>query len=97
MKMFETISARLPTCNRAVPEPTIELAIERAREGREGQRIGPLFRVGDAAAVLEGSRPLILDPLSGYPAARRHITGLNVHKSYEIAQSVTFPSRAWIG
>lgn len=42
----------------------IELAVEIAREGREGRRIGTLFTFGDADAVLRRSRPLILDPLA---------------------------------
>jgi diadenylate cyclase len=58
----------------SILEPILELAIEIAREGREGRRIGTIFTVGDADAVLERSRPLILDPLSAHPEAVRHIT-----------------------
>jgi DNA integrity scanning protein DisA with diadenylate cyclase activity len=47
-------------------EDVIELAVEIAREGREGRKIGTLFVVGDADAVLLRSRPLILDPLFGH-------------------------------
>lgn len=45
----------------------VELAVEIAREGREGRRIGTLFTIGDSTAVMERSRPLILDPLAGHP------------------------------
>jgi diadenylate cyclase len=47
-------------------EQVIELAVEIAREGREGRKIGTLFTVGDVDAVLERSRPLLLDPLYGH-------------------------------
>lgn len=48
-------------------EETIELAVELAREGREGVKIGTLFVLGDVEEVLARSRPLILDPLYGHP------------------------------
>src|ERR687895_1770233 len=41
----------------------VNLAVEIAREGREGRKIGTLFAVGDSEAVLKHSRPMILDPL----------------------------------
>jgi diadenylate cyclase len=45
----------------------VELAVEIAREGREGRRIGTLFVIGDVEETLARSRPLILDPLAGHP------------------------------
>ena len=45
----------------------LQLAVEIAREGREGRKIGTLFVVGDIEAVLERSQPLLLDPLYGHP------------------------------
>ncbi len=45
----------------------IILAVEIAREGREGRRIGTMFVVSDSDEVLEHSRSLILDPLFGHP------------------------------
>jgi DNA integrity scanning protein DisA with diadenylate cyclase activity len=51
----------------------LELALEIAREGREGRRIGTLFTVGKADAVLAASRALILDPLAGHAPSRTHI------------------------
>jgi diadenylate cyclase len=53
---------------RRTVEQVIELAVELAREGREGRKIGTLFTVGDVDAVIERSRPLLLDPLYGHPA-----------------------------
>lgn len=50
-------------------EEVIQLAVELAREGREGRKIGTLFVVGDAEEVLTRSRPLILDPLYGHPSS----------------------------
>jgi DNA integrity scanning protein DisA with diadenylate cyclase activity len=47
-------------------EQVIELAVELAREGREGHKIGTLFTVGDVDEVLGRSRPLLLDPLYGH-------------------------------
>ena len=41
---------------------------------REGRRIGTLFTLGKADAVLAASRALILDPLAGHAPARTHIT-----------------------
>ncbi len=38
--MFEVICNRLSYCNREALEPVMELAVEIAREGREGRRIG---------------------------------------------------------
>jgi diadenylate cyclase len=65
--MFDRVCAQARSCSKEVLEPTIELAVEIAREGREGRRVGTLFTVGDAGAVLAQSRPLILDPLAGHP------------------------------
>lgn len=46
---------------------TVILAVEIAREGREGRKIGTMFVVGDTPEVLQHSRSLILDPLFGHP------------------------------
>jgi diadenylate cyclase len=62
--MFETIQDRTGGRYNQILEPIIELAIEIAREGREGHRIGTIFTIGDAAAVLEHSRSLIMDPIT---------------------------------
>lgn len=50
------------------------VAMEIAREGREGNPIGSLFVVGDSQKVLESSRPLILNPFQGYSEDKRKIT-----------------------
>ncbi len=66
---------------------TIELAIEIAREGREGRKIGTMFVVGDEKAVLALSRPLILDPLEGHSISLKHIDDPNMRETIkELAQ-----------
>ena len=70
---LRTLCAQIPWCEPAVLESALELALEIAREGREGRRIGTLFTIGKADAVLAASRALILDPLAGHaPATDTH-------------------------
>src|ERR671915_1384046 len=59
--------ARCTEERRRTLEEVIQLAVELAREGREGRKVGTLFVVGDVENVLEQSRPLLLDPLYGHP------------------------------
>src|ERR1700692_2008305 len=85
--MFESILWEGAQYEGAVLEPLIELAVEIAREGREGRRVGTLFTLGDEESVLARSRPLILDPMLGHPASSRHITDLNIRGTIkELAQ-----------
>src|SRR5271166_4920492 len=72
--MFESILCQVTEYDPDVLESLIELAVEIAREGREGRRVGTLFILVDEMAVLAKSRPLILDPLLGYPESSRHLT-----------------------
>ena len=85
--MFESILCQVSEYDSEVLELLIELAVEIAREGREGRRIGTIFMLGDEQAVLERSRSLILDPLAGHPEAALHITNLNLRGTIkELAQ-----------
>ncbi len=85
--MFKTICQRVRRCDKKNFEPTIELAVEIAREGREGRRIGTLFTFGDADNVMERSRPLILDPLAGHTEQARQIRDPNLRGTIkELAQ-----------
>ena len=85
--MFKSICQRVRRCDKKNLEPTIELAVEIAREGREGRRIGTLFTFGDADGVLARSRPLILDPLAGHPEQSREIRDPNLRGTIkELAQ-----------
>jgi diadenylate cyclase len=72
--MFESILCQVADYDPEIVESLIELAVEIAREGREGRRIGTIFTLGDEAAVLERSRSLILNPLEGHPESVRHIS-----------------------
>ncbi len=83
--MFEKICATW--CPREILDALIELAVEIAREGREGRRIGTLFTLGAAYSVLNQSRPLILDPIALHPLAARHISDPNLRGTIkELAQ-----------
>jgi diadenylate cyclase len=85
--MFESILCQVTEYDPDVLEPLIELAVEIAREGREGRRIGTLFTLGDEESVLSKSRSLILDPLAGHPEVSRHVTNQNLRGTIkELAQ-----------
>src|SRR5579862_4039355 len=85
--MFESILCQVTEYDSEVLEALIELAVEIAREGREGRRIGTLFTLGDEQAVLAKSRSLILDPLSGHPESSRHLSNPNLRGTIkELAQ-----------
>jgi diadenylate cyclase len=60
--------------HRQTLEELVMLAVEIAREGREGRKIGTMFVLGDVDAVIERSRPLILDPLYGHPGELLHVS-----------------------
>lgn len=84
---IKKLCGQIPWCEPSVLESTVELALEIAREGREGRRIGTLFTVGHADAVLAASRALILDPLAGHAPARTHITDSDLRGTIkELAQ-----------
>ena len=85
--MFESILCQVTEYDSEIIESLIELAVEIAREGREGRRIGTLFTLGDEEAVLAKSRSLILNPLEGHPASLRNITDPNLRGTVkELAQ-----------
>jgi len=85
--MFKSICRRVRRCDKKNLEPVIELAVEIAREGREGRRIGTLFTFGDADSVLKRSRPLILDPLAGHTEEERQVRDENLRGTIkELAQ-----------
>lgn len=56
-----------------VVERLLKLAIELAREGREGQPVGTLFVLGDTDTVMRHSRPAVLNPFEGHPEKDRNI------------------------
>jgi diadenylate cyclase len=70
-----------------VLEQTVSLAVEIAREGREGRKIGTLFVVGDSGEVIKRSKPLILDPLQGHADESKQIENPDMRETIkELAQ-----------
>jgi DNA integrity scanning protein DisA with diadenylate cyclase activity len=61
-----------------VLDPVIKIAVEIAREGREGQAIGTSFIVGDTENVLNHSKQFVLNPFHGYHEAERQITDIGI-------------------
>jgi PKD repeat protein len=57
-----------------VLDAVIRVAVEIAREGREGQAVGTSFVVGDTAAVMARSRQFVLNPFKGHREEERRIT-----------------------
>jgi DNA integrity scanning protein DisA with diadenylate cyclase activity len=85
--MLEQVTSLLQSLPKDVVESALELAIEIAREGREGRRIGTLFTLGAPDAVLRKSRPLILDPLAGHSETNRRLSDPNLRGTVkELAQ-----------
>jgi diadenylate cyclase len=84
---FEKICSKKTGINRRVLEQVITLAVELAREGREGRKIGTLFTVSDAEEVLKRSKCLILDPLLGHPPEVKRIDDPDMRETVkELAQ-----------
>jgi diadenylate cyclase len=82
----EVCSERRGVNNRTLRK-VVDLAVEIAREGREGRKIGTLFVVGDSEEVLKRSRPMILDPLHGHPFESKRIDDPDVRETLkELAQ-----------
>jgi diadenylate cyclase len=85
--LLEEIDLRDSNASPATLTSVTDLAIEIAREGREGRRIGTLFTVGAETQVLRRSRCLILDPLAGHPTEQRQIEAPDVRETIkELAQ-----------
>src|ERR671933_3007676 len=85
--LLKEICSERRAVNTRVLEQTITLAVEIAREGREGRKIGTLLVVGDSEEVLKHSKPLILDPLCGHPDESKRIDDPDVRETLkELAQ-----------
>ena len=84
---FNEICGPKKHCDDSVLEDVIQLAVEIAREGREGRKIGTLFVISDEKKVLKRSRPLILDPLYGHPEEKKKICDPDMRETVkELAQ-----------
>ncbi len=85
--IFEEICSEKRQVNSRVLKQTISLAVEIAREGREGRKIGTLFVVGDSGEVMRRSKPLILDPLQGHADEDKQIEDPDTRETIkELAQ-----------
>jgi DNA integrity scanning protein DisA with diadenylate cyclase activity len=86
-QVFEEICSEKRQVNADVLKQTVSLAVESAREGCEGRKIGTLFVVGDSGEVMKRSKPLILDPLHGHPDEDKQIESPDVRETIkELAQ-----------
>lgn len=61
-----------------VIDAVIRVAVEIAREGREGQAVGTSFVVGDTDLVLNNSRQFVLNPFQGHKEEDRQITDIGI-------------------
>ena len=85
--LYEEICSERREVNTTVLKQVVSLAVEIAREGREGRKIGTLFVVGDSGEVVRRSKPMILDPLQGHPDEDKYIDDPNVRETIkELAQ-----------
>jgi DNA integrity scanning protein DisA with diadenylate cyclase activity len=91
MKMPEDMFCEICSERRGINPNTLKeviiLAVEIAREGREGRRIGTMFVVSDSENVMKHSRSLILDPLQGHPDHLKQLTDTDMRETVkELAQ-----------
>ena len=85
--LYEEICSERRAVNTRVLKQVVSLAVEIAREGREGRKIGTLFVVGDSGEVMRRSKPMILDPLQGHPDEDKYVEDPNMRETIkELAQ-----------
>lgn len=77
-KEIELLTSRgVPLINGAARSAALQtllsLALEIAREGREGRPVGALFVLGDHENVLQLSHQMVLNPFKGYTDAERNL------------------------
>jgi diadenylate cyclase len=85
--MFCEICSEKTGINPDTLKEVIILAVEIAREGREGRRIGTMFVIADTENVMNHSRSLILDPLLGHPPEAKRISDSDMRETVkELAQ-----------
>jgi diadenylate cyclase len=71
--LLEDVAAERESVDSTTLEQVVTLAVELAREGREGRKVGTIFTVGDADNVRTTSQPMILDPLAGHSDEARRL------------------------
>lgn len=79
--LLEEVCSERTSVNTNTLEQVVTLAVELAREGREGRKVGTIFVVGDTATTQELSRPMILDPLEGHSEEDRRLTNADVRET----------------
>ncbi len=85
--LFDEIHYKQKNIDKQVMIDLLDLAIEIAREGREGRKIGTMFVIGDEKRVQRHSRCLILDPLYGHPRSKKSLSDPNLRETIkELAQ-----------
>ncbi|HDL89599.1 MAG TPA: hypothetical protein ENG14_01700 [Thermodesulforhabdus norvegica] len=85
--LFSDICSPKRGVNVETLEEVLYLALEIAREGREGRKVGTLFVVSDHEEVLKRSKNLILDPLVGHPHNVKKINNPDLRETVkELAQ-----------
>jgi diadenylate cyclase len=74
-EMFQSVDQPPLTehIQRAVFERVLNMSLELAAEGREGQPVGAIFVLGDSTEVLNNCRQNIINPFKGYPERERNI------------------------
>lgn len=84
---LKQIEAKELGVNSQTLQSVLVLAVEIAREGREGRKVGTMFTVGDEQETLKRSTPLILDPLLGHPDEKKHVNDPDMRQTVkELAQ-----------
>lgn len=86
-ELFSEICTPQRGINLHTLEEVLILAIEIAREGREGRKIGTMFIISDETETLLHSKPLILDPLWHHPDDQKHVANPDMRETIkELAQ-----------
>ncbi|MDR0966786.1 MAG: diadenylate cyclase [Myxococcales bacterium] len=86
-KHFDRPSLSIDTMNLGaefksqVVEALIRTALAIGEQGYEGRSVGTLITVGDATAVMEKSRQLILNPFQGMSEAERNVLDPNIREA----------------
>ena len=87
MDLLKDILIQERSINLRTLNDVITLAVEIAREGREGRKVGTLFVISDEQNVLAASKPLILDPLWHHPSSEENIRNPDMRETIkELAQ-----------
>lgn len=82
-KVFFKISSHKLTENidPLVFDSVLNIAIDIAKEGREGRKIGTAFIIGDKENVLKHTKQMIFNPFAGYPEEVRKVQDPNIKET----------------